>query len=88
MYPLTKHRGEGDTFLCVVIFPIRDANFVEIKHEFGYTALYVLMQILKYSLEKHSRYLRALPFLRGTCCLDYLIRMLKNEERRNLPILE
>jgi hypothetical protein len=79
MYRLTTHRGEGDNFLRFAIFLIRDANFVEIKHQFGYTALYVLVQILNYSLEKRSRYLRALPFLGDTCCLDDLIRMPKNE---------
>jgi hypothetical protein len=61
------------------VFPIRDANFVEIKHQFRHPALYRRVQILNYSLEKRSRYLRALPFLRVTCCFDNLSRMPKNE---------
>jgi hypothetical protein len=69
MYRPTKHRGEGDNFLHFAVFPIRDADFVEIKHQFGYTALYVLVQILNYSLDKRARYLRALLFLR---CMDWL----------------
>jgi hypothetical protein len=63
MYSPTKHCGEGDNFLRFPVFPTRDANISEIKDQFGYTALYVLAQILNYSLEKRSRYLRALPFL-------------------------
>jgi hypothetical protein len=31
------HRGGGDNCLRLAVFPIRDANFVEIEHEFGYT---------------------------------------------------
>jgi hypothetical protein len=57
MYRLTKHRGEGDNFLRFGVFPIRDANFIEIKHQFGYTSLYLLVQILNYSLQKRSQYL-------------------------------
>jgi hypothetical protein len=38
MYHLTKHRRGDDNFLRFAVFPIRDANFVEIKHQFGYTA--------------------------------------------------
>jgi hypothetical protein len=79
MYRLTKHRGGDDNFLHFAIFPIRDVNFVEIEHQFGYTALYVVVQILNYSLEKHSRHLRALLFFWATLCLDYLIGMSKNE---------
>jgi hypothetical protein len=37
------------------------------------------VQILNQPLEKCSRYLRMLPFLRVTCCLDNLIRMPENE---------
>jgi hypothetical protein len=65
IYRVTKRRGEGDNFVGFAIFPIRDANFVEIKDQFGYTALYVVVQILNYSLEKQSRYWRALSFLRA-----------------------
>jgi hypothetical protein len=79
MYHLTKDRGDGDDFLRFAVFSICDANFVEIKHQFGYTALYVVVQILNYSLEKRFRYLRVLPFLRATCYLDNLIRMPMNE---------
>jgi hypothetical protein len=79
MHRLIKHRGEGDNFLRCAVFPIRDADFVEIKHQFGYTSLRVLVQILNYSFEKHSRYLRALFFLWSTCCVDYRIRIPKNE---------
>jgi hypothetical protein len=35
MYRLTKHRGEDDNFLRFTVFLIRDANFVEINHQFG-----------------------------------------------------
>jgi hypothetical protein len=79
MYRPTKHRGEGDNFLRCAVFPIRDASFGEIKHQFGYTALYVLVQSLNYSLAKHSRYLRALPFLRAAFYLEDFIGMPKNE---------
>jgi hypothetical protein len=85
MYRLTKYRGDGDHCLRFAVFPIRDANFVEIKHEFDYTALYVLVQILNYFLEKRCRYLRALLSLRATVVL---ITSSESEERRNLPILE
>jgi hypothetical protein len=79
MHRLIKHRGEGDHSLRCAAFPIRDADFFEIKHQFGYTTLYIVVQILNYSVEQHSRDLRALPFLRATLCLDDLIRMLKPE---------
>jgi hypothetical protein len=46
---------------------------------FGYTALHVLVQILNYFLEKRSRYMRALPFLRATFYLDCVTRVSKNE---------
>jgi hypothetical protein len=42
MYHLTKHRGEGNNCLRFAVFPDRDANFVESKHQFGYTALMYL----------------------------------------------
>jgi hypothetical protein len=38
MYRLTNHRGEGDNSLRFAIFPMRDANFVEIKYQFGYNS--------------------------------------------------
>jgi hypothetical protein len=57
MYRLTNDRDEDDNFLRFAVFPIRDANFVEIKHQLGYPALYVLVQIPNYVLEKRSRYL-------------------------------
>jgi hypothetical protein len=79
IYHLTRHRGWDDNLLAFAVFSIRDANFVEIEHQFGHPALYVLLQILNYSLEKRSRYLRGLPFLRATFCLDDLIRWPKNE---------
>jgi hypothetical protein len=80
MYRLTKHRGEGDHFPRFAVFTIRDAIFVEIDHQFGYPALYVIVQILNYSLEKRSRYLQALFFLWGTFCLDRLIRCRSTKE--------
>jgi hypothetical protein len=43
MYHLTTHRDEPDNFLPSAVFFIRDANFLEIKHQFGHTALYVLV---------------------------------------------
>jgi hypothetical protein len=55
---VTKDCGEGDNFLRFAVFPIRDADFVEIKHQFGYTVLLALVQILNCSLEQRSRYLR------------------------------
>jgi hypothetical protein len=79
MYRLSKDRGGDNNCLRFAAFPIRDANFVEIKHEFGYPALYVIVQILNCSLEKRSRPLRALAFLRATRCLDDRIRMAKND---------
>jgi hypothetical protein len=79
MYRLTKHRGEGDSLLRFALFPIRDANFLARKHQFGYAALYVLVQILNQSIQKPCGYLRALPFLRATVCWDSIIRMPKNE---------
>jgi hypothetical protein len=46
MYRLTKHRGAEDKFLHFAVFLIRDASFVEIEYQFGYTTLYVHVQIL------------------------------------------
>jgi hypothetical protein len=46
VYRSTKHRGERDNFRRFAVFPIRDVNFVAVKHQFGYTALYVLVKIL------------------------------------------
>jgi hypothetical protein len=63
IYRLTEHRGQGDPVLRFAVFPIRDANFVEIERQFDYRALYVVVQILNYSLEKRSRYLQGLLFL-------------------------
>jgi hypothetical protein len=54
-------------------------------HQFGYTALYVVVQILNYSREKRPWYLRALLFLWGTLIGLYHPNV---EEQRNLPILE
>jgi hypothetical protein len=79
MYRLTKHCGGHHDCFRFAVFPILDANFVEIEHQFDYQALYVFVQILTYSLEKRSRYLRALLFLRATFCLDDLIGMPKTE---------
>jgi hypothetical protein len=36
-------------------------------------------QILDFSLQKHSRYLQTLLFLRGTFRFEDLVRMAKNE---------
>jgi hypothetical protein len=79
MYRLTKHRGGDDNVVRFPGFAIGDANFVEIEHQFGYTALYVVAQILNYSLQKRCPYLRAMRFFSATFCRDYLIRMSKNE---------
>jgi hypothetical protein len=79
IYRLSKHRGEGHNFLRFTVIPIRDANFIEIKHQFGDTALYVPVHTLNESLEKRSRYLRALPLLRTAFCFDDLIRIPKDE---------
>jgi hypothetical protein len=56
MYHLTKHRGRDENWLHFAVLPIRDANFVEIEHQFSYTALDVIVQILNSRLEKRSRY--------------------------------
>jgi hypothetical protein len=45
VYHLAKHRGEGDNSLRFAVFPVRDGDFLEIKHQFGCTAIYVLVQI-------------------------------------------
>jgi hypothetical protein len=42
MYRLTERRGEQDNCHRFTVFPIRDANAIEIKHPFGYTASYVV----------------------------------------------
>jgi hypothetical protein len=42
-------------------------------NQFDYTAMYVIVQILDCSLEKRSRYLQALLFLRGAFCSDDVI---------------
>jgi hypothetical protein len=55
----------GDSFPRVAGFPIGDAIFVEIEHQFGYTPLYVLVHFLDCSVQKGSRYLQALLFLAG-----------------------
>jgi hypothetical protein len=57
MYRLVEHRGESDTMHRFAVFPIQNANFVKISHQFDYPALYVLVQILNWFLEKPSRYL-------------------------------
>jgi hypothetical protein len=79
MYRLTKHRAQSDRFLRFAVFPIRNTNLSEIEHQFGYPALYVLVQILNCCLEKCSRYLRALRVLGASSCLDELIRTSKTE---------
>jgi hypothetical protein len=78
-YHRAKHRGADHSFLHFVVFPIRDANFVEIEHQVGYTAMYGIVQILDCSLSKPSGYLRALLFLGGAFCLDNAVRMSKNQ---------
>jgi hypothetical protein len=79
MYLLIKHRDRDDNFLRFAVFPIRDANIVEIEHQFDSTALYVIVRILSSSLEKSSRYLQTLFFLRDTFFSEYCLRMSKNE---------
>jgi hypothetical protein len=46
MYRLTKHRRGNESVPRFAIFPSQDANFAEIQNQFGYTALYVFIQIL------------------------------------------
>jgi hypothetical protein len=79
MYCLTKHRGRDDNFLRFAMFPIRDANFVELEHQLGHTARCVIVQVLDRSLEKRSRDLQALPWLCSAFRLDRVIQMSKNE---------
>jgi hypothetical protein len=55
MYRPTIHGRGDDNFSCLAIFPVRDANFVEIENQFGYTALYMFVQIPHYPLEERSR---------------------------------
>jgi hypothetical protein len=44
---LSDQASRGDAkSLRFAAFPIRGANLVEIEHQFGYTALYVIVQIL------------------------------------------
>jgi hypothetical protein len=56
MYRLIKRRAQSHTFHRFSVFPIQNANSVEIAHQFGYQALYVLVQILNWFCEKRSRY--------------------------------
>jgi hypothetical protein len=79
MYRLAKHRGGDDNFLRFAFFPIQDANFVEIEHQVGHRALYVIVQVLGRSLEKRSRYLQSLLFSWGAFRSDDPIRLSKSE---------
>jgi hypothetical protein len=85
MYGLTKHRGGDENLLRFEVFPIRDANFVEIEYQVGHTALYVIVQFLDCSLGKRSRYLQALLFLWGAFRLDDVFQMSKNEGIHSSP---
>jgi hypothetical protein len=63
MYHVADHRDGYDNFSCFAVFPVRDASFDEIEYQFGQGVLYVVVQILKCSLEKRFQYLPTLLFL-------------------------
>jgi hypothetical protein len=79
MYRLTRHRRPDDDCLGLAIFPVRNANFVWIEHQFSDTPLNVFFQILFCSLQERSGYLQTLLFLRHTFRFENLVRMAKNE---------
>jgi hypothetical protein len=56
MYRVPAHRRRYDNLPRFAILPIRNANFIQVKDEFGDTPLDVFIQILYCSVEKNSRY--------------------------------
>jgi hypothetical protein len=52
MYRMTIDGRRDDNFSGFAIFPVRDANLIEIEKQFGYTTLYMFVQILTCPLEK------------------------------------
>jgi hypothetical protein len=79
MYHLTTHSRLDDDCLGPAIFPIRNANFLQIEYQFNHTPLNVSFQIVDCSLQEHSGYLQTLLFLRGTFRFEDLVRMAKNQ---------
>jgi hypothetical protein len=86
MYRLTTHRQPYDNCLRLAISPVRNANFVWIKHQFSQTPLDVFFQVLNSSLQEHSGYLQTLLFLRGTFRFGRF--GLNGDERTNSPSRE
>jgi hypothetical protein len=79
IYRLTTHWRRDENCLGLVIFPIRNANLLQIEHQFTHTPLNAFFQILFCSLQNHSRYLQTLLFLMGTFRFEDMARMAKNE---------
>jgi hypothetical protein len=57
MYHLAAHRRRDHNLSRFAIFPIRNANFVQIENQFSCT-------LLAYLVQEHSRYLQTLLFLK------------------------
>jgi hypothetical protein len=66
-------------FSRFAIILVRDANLIEIENQFGYTSLYMFVQILHCSLEKRSRHLQWPFVLCGVCSLGDLPGMTKDK---------
>jgi hypothetical protein len=79
MYRLTAHHRRYDNFPRLAIFPVRDANFVQVEDEFSCTPLNMFIPILDCSVKEHSGYLQMLLFLRDTFRVDDVVGMAKNK---------
>jgi hypothetical protein len=79
MYRPTIHRRRDHNFSYRASFPVREANLIEIENQFGYTALYMFVQIPHDPLQKRSRDLQTLLLLWCTFCLDDVTGMTKEE---------
>jgi hypothetical protein len=79
MYRLNTSDGRCQKIPRLVIFSVREANFLQIEDQFGHTALDMFIQILHCSVKKQSGYSQTLLFLRDTCGLDDFVGMAKNK---------
>jgi hypothetical protein len=86
MYRLTEGRGECDNFRRFAVFPIRNADFVEIKQQFGCTALYVIVQKSELFTREILSVLASAAFLARL--FVFRCPHPNADERRNLSILE
>jgi hypothetical protein len=68
-----------DDSACVAIFQNQEIDYIEIQDQFEYTAVYMFIQILNWSLEERSRYLPMMRFFGGTFRWDDLTGMTKDE---------